>query len=226
MAELSFTSNLTWTGGRLSRGTIEAGGERVEFSVPASMGGLGAGTNPEELLLSAVGACYTATLSAILEAAQLPVVDIGVRVDGTVSDHPGPAARVSQVVVNPTFRGADAARRADYENAARKARERCFIGRHLVAQVDYHVGEVAFADAAAVPSDVLDVRALPPARRHDLIFSRLAELDRGDAITLVNDHDPKPLRYQLDATQPDTYSWDYVERGPEAWRVRIAKRSA
>lgn len=223
MAELSFNSKLTWSGGRLSRGLIEVGGQNIEFSVPASMGGVGAGTNPEELLLSAVGSCYTATLAAILEAARLPVVSLDVQVGGTVSEYPGPEARISTITVSPTFSGIETGRESEYENAATKARERCFIGRHLGPQVSYRVGEVRFVEAAAPPSDVLDVRSMPPPRRHELIFGRLAELAGGDAITLVNDHDPKPLHYQLDATEPGHFSWDYLEQGPKAWRVRIAR---
>jgi hypothetical protein len=38
MAELSFTSKLTWSGG--SQGVVETGGQSLQFSVPASMGGL------------------------------------------------------------------------------------------------------------------------------------------------------------------------------------------
>jgi len=223
MTELSFQSRLTWTGGRQSIGSVEAGGERFQYSVPASMGGLGTGTNPEELLLSAVGSCYTATLAAILEALQLPVAQLQIGVQGTVADYPGPQARISRIVVNPTFLGSDVGREADYESAARKARERCFIGRHLGPQTVYEVGEVDFAEPESESEEVLDVRALPPPRRHQLIFGRLDELVRGAAITLVNDHDPKPLYYQLEATQPGHFSWDYVEGGPETWRVRIAR---
>ena len=40
---------------------------------------------------------------------------------------------------------------------------------------------------------------------------------------LVNDHDPKPLYYQLAAEHPDQFSCDYLEEGPEAWRVRIGR---
>lgn len=223
MAELAFTSKLTWSGGRLSRGLVEAGGEIFQFSVPAPMGGQGVGTNPEELLLSAVGSCYTATLAAILDAGQLPAAALEVRVDGSVSDYPGPAARVSAITVNPTFAGIEFGRQSEYESAAAKARERCFIGRHLSPQVSYRVGEIGFAEAQAAAADVLDVRALPPPLRHQLIFSKLDELHAGAAITLVNDHDPKPLRYQLEATEPGHFSWDYLEQGPDAWRVRIAR---
>lgn len=223
MAELSFQSRLSWSGGRQGTGQAEAGSERFAFSVPASMGGLGLGTNPEELLLSAVGSCYTATLAGILEASRLPVEEIRVRIDGEVSDYPSLQARVSRIVVNPTFLGGEVGREGEYEAAARNARERCFIGRHLGSQTEYEVGEIEFTKLEPVGGDVLDVRALPPPRRHQLIFGRLEELGRGAAITLINDHDPKPLYYQLEATQPGHFSWDYLEEGPEAWRVRIAR---
>jgi uncharacterized protein (DUF2249 family) len=39
----------------------------------------------------------------------------------------------------------------------------------------------------------------------------------------VNDHDPKPLYYQFDAEHSGAFTWDYLESGPETWRVRIGK---
>jgi peroxiredoxin-like protein len=222
MAELSFTSKLTWSGGRHA-GVVETGSQSLQFSVPASMGGVGEGTSPEELLLSAVGSCYTATLAGLTRARQLPASSIEVRVEGTVSDYPGPTARISTITVNPTFVGIESGREKDYESAAMTARERCFIGKHLAPQVSYRVDEVDFAEETPSASDVLDVRTLPAPMRHELIFRTLDELAGGSAITLVNDHDPKPLHYQLDATRPGNFSWDYVEKGPEAWRVRIAR---
>ena len=223
MSDLLFTSKLSWSGGRSSSGLIQTGGQSLQFSVPASMGGLGAGTNPEELLSGAVGSCYTSTLAAILESRRLQAASIEVQVNTLVSDYPGPNARVAAITVNPTFVGGELSRESDYESAAHAARQRCFIGKHLAPQVSYRVGEVEFADEAASDGDVLDVRALPPPRRHELIFHRLDGLSDGDAITLVNDHDPKPLHYQLEATQPGHFSWDYLEKGPEAWKVRIAR---
>jgi uncharacterized protein (DUF2249 family) len=69
----------------------------------------------------------------------------------------------------------------------------------------------------------LDVRTEPPARRHELIFDTYDKLAPGPGFVLVNDHDPKPLYYQLAAEHPDQFSWDYLEEGPEAWRVRIGR---
>jgi uncharacterized protein (DUF2249 family) len=73
---------------------------------------------------------------------------------------------------------------------------------------------------------IIDVREVPPARRHPLIFETFEALDPGTSFVLVNDHDPKPLYYQLAAEQPGTFTWDYLEEGPEVWRVRIGRVEA
>lgn len=72
----------------------------------------------------------------------------------------------------------------------------------------------------------LDVRTQPPARRHELIFETYARLAADEGFVLVNDHDPKPLYYQLAAEHPGQFSWDYLEQGPEVWRVRIGRNGA
>ncbi|HEU4976467.1 MAG TPA: DUF2249 domain-containing protein [Baekduia sp.] len=74
-----------------------------------------------------------------------------------------------------------------------------------------------------MPDTTLDVRTEPPARRHELIFDRFAGLGAGDGFELVNDHDPKPLYYQLEAEHTGQFTWEYREQGPEVWRVRIGR---
>jgi uncharacterized protein (DUF2249 family)/uncharacterized protein YjiS (DUF1127 family) len=71
--------------------------------------------------------------------------------------------------------------------------------------------------------DEVDVRSLPPAQRHAKIFELVNELGPGTSFVLVNDHDPKPLYYQLEAEYPKQFSWTYLELGPEAWRVEIGR---
>ncbi|WP_347353977.1 DUF2249 domain-containing protein, partial [Intrasporangium sp.] len=72
----------------------------------------------------------------------------------------------------------------------------------------------------------LDVRSEPPARRHDLILGTYQALEAGTGFELVNDHDPKPLFYQFDAEYKGQFTWDYLEQGPEVWRVRIGRPAA
>lgn len=69
----------------------------------------------------------------------------------------------------------------------------------------------------------LDVRQEVPARRHQLIFDTYGALAAGEQFVLVNDHDPKPLYYQFAAEQADRFTWEYLEQGPEVWRVRIGR---
>jgi uncharacterized protein (DUF2249 family) len=69
----------------------------------------------------------------------------------------------------------------------------------------------------------LDVRSYPPAERHRLIFEKYEGLTPGEAFTLVNDHDPKPLYYQFAAEHAGAFSWEYIEKGPVTWRVAIGK---
>jgi uncharacterized protein (DUF2249 family) len=70
----------------------------------------------------------------------------------------------------------------------------------------------------------LDVRVIPPRDKHPAIFRIFDSLQSGQSLLLVNDHDPRPLRYQLMAERPDTFDWQYEAEGPEVWRVRISRR--
>jgi uncharacterized protein (DUF2249 family) len=70
----------------------------------------------------------------------------------------------------------------------------------------------------------LDVRVIPPRDKHPTIFRTFDSLDRGQSMVIVNDHDPRPLRYQLLAERPDAFEWTYEAEGPEVWRVRIDRK--
>ena len=70
----------------------------------------------------------------------------------------------------------------------------------------------------------LDVREVAPRDRHPLIFGTFDRLAPGESFVLVNDHDPRPLYYQFQAEQPGQFHWEYLEQGPEVWRVRIGRQ--
>jgi uncharacterized protein (DUF2249 family) len=73
---------------------------------------------------------------------------------------------------------------------------------------------------------IVDVRTTPPARRHPLIFSTFEALAPGESFILVNDQYPKPLYYQFKFERDGQFSWDYLEEGPQDWRVRIGRVGA
>ncbi len=69
----------------------------------------------------------------------------------------------------------------------------------------------------------IDVRGKPCVERKAAIFGLFAGLEDNEAFEFINDHDPAPLRGHFDYIAPEAYAWTYVEQGPEAWRVRIAR---
>ncbi|HEV2258207.1 MAG TPA: DUF2249 domain-containing protein [Streptosporangiaceae bacterium] len=100
------------------------------------------------------------------------------------------------------------------------------LARRLGGQTPDGPADAGAADAAAGPGSAdpdLDVRDLAPARRHETIFAAYRALLPGTGFVLVNDHDPKPLRYQFQAEHPGRFTWDYLEAGPDWWRVRIGR---
>ena len=69
----------------------------------------------------------------------------------------------------------------------------------------------------------VDVRTIAPRDRHPLVFSTFGSLAPGEAMELVNDHDPQPLYHRFSADFPGQFAWDYLERGPATWRVAITR---
>lgn len=69
----------------------------------------------------------------------------------------------------------------------------------------------------------LDARTVPHAIRHATIFGALDAVGAGGGMVLVAPHDPLPLLKQLEGRAPGAFSVDYLERGPEAWRLRFTR---
>lgn len=75
----------------------------------------------------------------------------------------------------------------------------------------------------AEPKLTLDVRTIVPAQKHARIHAEFDALRSGEAMILVNDHDPKPLYYELSAERPGTFAWTYLEKGPTVWRIHLQR---
>ena len=79
------------------------------------------------------------------------------------------------------------------------------------------------SDSPSSAIQEIDIRNLVPVQRHAKIFELVGNLQPGGAFVFVNDHDPKPLYYQLEAEHPKQFSWAYLESGPVAWKVKIGR---
>ena len=64
---------------------------------------------------------------------------------------------------------------------------------------------------------------IEPKYRHSFILDSFDNLVSGEFLELKNDHDPRPLRYQFMQERADSFSWEYLEEGPDIWRVAIGK---
>ena len=71
----------------------------------------------------------------------------------------------------------------------------------------------------------LDARHFKPRDRHPMILGTFDVLRPGEAFVLVNDHAPTPLYYQFLYERTHQFDWEYLEEGPETWRVCISKKS-
>jgi uncharacterized protein (DUF2249 family) len=71
----------------------------------------------------------------------------------------------------------------------------------------------------------LDVREIPPRERHPEIHEAFEALDPGEALTLVNDHDPKPLYYEFQAEREDfdAENYEVEQRGPGEFVATLPK---
>ena len=72
--------------------------------------------------------------------------------------------------------------------------------------------------------NILNVTLIEPRLKHPTIFIRFDELHPGESLIIHNDHDPKPLYYQLLGERGNIFNWEYLEEGPELWRVKISKK--
>ena len=68
---------------------------------------------------------------------------------------------------------------------------------------------------------VIKVADIDPQHRHTILFRLFEHLAPDDSLQIVVDHDPKPLRLQLEARHGSRCNWSYLEKGPDIWRVRL-----
>jgi uncharacterized protein (DUF2249 family)/quercetin dioxygenase-like cupin family protein len=69
----------------------------------------------------------------------------------------------------------------------------------------------------------IDLCLLARSERHPLVFEAFDRLAVGESLIIFNDHDPHPLRMQLMQMREGEMDWQYVERGPDTFRVRLTR---
>jgi uncharacterized protein (DUF2249 family)/quercetin dioxygenase-like cupin family protein len=78
-------------------------------------------------------------------------------------------------------------------------------------------------DESRVREREIDLCMRPRSERHPLVFDAFDRLKVGESFIIYNDHDPHPLRMQITQMREGEMSWEYIERGPDTFRVRITR---
>lgn len=85
-----------------------------------------------------------------------------------------------------------------------------------------HVCTCGESDGDQYPQ--LDARAIPHAIRHATIFGALAAIRPGGGLVLLAPHDPQPLLAQVEQRNPGVFAVEYLERGPQDWRLAFVRQ--
>jgi uncharacterized protein (DUF2249 family) len=70
---------------------------------------------------------------------------------------------------------------------------------------------------------LLDIRPVEPKDRFVTIMGAYEALEAGCTLDLTVDHDPKCMYYTLKAMRPEAFRFEYLEDGPEVWRVEVTR---
>lgn len=89
---------------------------------------------------------------------------------------------------------------------------------HITKQDNSGLGDDGFSVV-----NEFDIRPFPPTERHEMFYKAFADIKPGEAFEFINDHDPKPLYYQMEAESKEPFKWEYLEKGLDAWKVRVIK---
>jgi uncharacterized protein (DUF2249 family) len=74
-----------------------------------------------------------------------------------------------------------------------------------------------------VTTELLDVRPLRKPDKHPTIFGVYDGLGFGESFVLLNNHDPVHLHDEFGTEYAGGFGWEYLERGPQEWRIQITK---
>jgi organic hydroperoxide reductase OsmC/OhrA len=137
-----FEVGLAWLGDGAGSGSVTVNGG--EFTIPVagatSLGGSGGKTNPEELLLAAVGACFANTWAIFLTKLGLGYAEPTLRVSGELGKDPAGGFRMERVVVHARVPASlYAARRSEIDKTLQLAEKYCIISKVVRAAMPLSV---------------------------------------------------------------------------------------
>lgn len=63
----------------------------------------------------------------------------------------------------------------------------------------------------------------PQEQRQQVIFETFRKLQPRETMLLIHDQNPNRLHFHFNVMHAGEFTWDYLEQGPEKYRVMISK---
>jgi len=137
-----FSAFATWSGDGSGCGTLKMpqGDVTVPIGGARELGGCGVGTNPEELLLAAVAACFVNTWAIFLKKLALGYSEPSLKVEGELEKDPAGGFRFRRAVIHARVPAALLeARREQVEKTVALAEKYCIISKAARAAMPVEV---------------------------------------------------------------------------------------
>lgn len=119
-----------WTSGRTGLAKCSSAPNAIHFTAPAEFGGLEGRWTPEELLLAAVGGCFTTTFRAIASRSNFEYTDLQVETDGAIAKT-AEGYRFSEIALRPKVTILYEEQRTRAVDLLTKTKSLCLISRAL-----------------------------------------------------------------------------------------------
>lgn len=71
---------------------------------------------------------------------------------------------------------------------------------------------------------LIEAQKIPATDRYAFIFKTFNNLALGESLTVVNTDDPLPSLLELTQLREHDFDHEYIEKGPEHWKVKLTKR--
>ncbi|HEY7863641.1 MAG TPA: OsmC family protein [Thermoanaerobaculia bacterium] len=123
---------VTWNGDGKGSGVVATPRSGLEIAIGGAteLGGCGKGTNPEELLLAAVGACFIATWAIFLKKLSIAYVEPTLRLRGELEKDPAGGFRMREITIHARVPGSLwAEQRTPLEKTLQLAEKYCIISK-------------------------------------------------------------------------------------------------
>jgi len=58
----------------------------------------------------------------------------------------------------------------------------------------------------------------------EIVLKNFDQLPVGEKMILINDTDPSHIFNELEQKRYGKFQWEYIEKGPDLWKVSLAKK--